>query len=72
MALFSSGPSSGSAGTQPTETPTTAHRRAICQYCDIKSGELGKLNLLDKCRKCGCPVMSKTLAPSATCPYGKW
>lgn len=27
---------------------------------------------LYKCKKCNCPLASKTAAPGATCPIGKW
>ena len=63
--------------TQPqTSTQTseerTQMRRVTCSKCEAKSGVVGIISNLDKCRKCGCNVLSKTSVASSSCPYGKW
>lgn len=47
----------------------TKRRRCICQSCNNK---LRIFFIGDICKRCGCPIKSKTLVEDEQCPDGKW
>ena len=58
------------------------YRLNICNGCDqrIELDYLGKtvITAIDstasvfKCKKCSCPLATKTASPGSACPLGKW
>ena len=47
---------------------TIKKRRKICNGCDKKKSLLG----VAACSECNCPLKTKTLYVSYTCPLEKW
>lgn len=55
---------SGSAAQEVVEK-----RRGICRDCEFRKAGTDGLGF---CGVCGCPITSKTLFESSSCPKGKW
>ena len=58
-----------------TRRQTVANaRRKVCKRCPevLRRNNTPELNVDDRCKKCGCFILAKTLILGEHCPLNKW